>query len=109
MLRWPRLDAPGTLHHVMGRGIEGIKTFETGPIERIISGALTATIFGRFRSFLETRTWTARCSPPFSQSRSQRRTEPGSPVMMVSILSHGEPGETAEGLHHSQHLSVAKR
>jgi len=27
MLRQPRLDAPGTLHHVMGRGIEGTKIF----------------------------------------------------------------------------------
>ena len=27
MPRQPRLDAPGTLHHVMGRGIEGIKIF----------------------------------------------------------------------------------
>ncbi len=27
MPRQPRLDAPGTLHHVMGRGIEGTKIF----------------------------------------------------------------------------------
>ncbi len=27
MPRQPRLDAPGTLHHVMGRGIEGVKLF----------------------------------------------------------------------------------
>jgi len=27
MLRKPRLDIPGTLHHVMGRGIEGKKIF----------------------------------------------------------------------------------
>jgi putative transposase len=27
MSRQPRLDAPGTLHHVMGRGIEGAKVF----------------------------------------------------------------------------------
>ena len=27
MPRQPRLDAPGTLHHVMGRGIEGIEIF----------------------------------------------------------------------------------
>ena len=27
MPRQPRLDAPGTLHHVMGRGIGGIKIF----------------------------------------------------------------------------------
>ena len=27
MARQARLDAPGTLHHVMGRGIEGIKIF----------------------------------------------------------------------------------
>ena len=27
MPRQPRLDAPGTLHHVMGRGIEKIKIF----------------------------------------------------------------------------------
>ncbi len=27
MPRQPRLDAPGTLHHVMGRGIDGIKIF----------------------------------------------------------------------------------
>ena len=29
MPRQPRLDAPGTLHHVIGRGIEGIKVFRT--------------------------------------------------------------------------------
>lgn len=29
MPRQPRLDAPGTLHHVMGRGIEGAKIFRT--------------------------------------------------------------------------------
>jgi REP element-mobilizing transposase RayT len=28
MLRQARLDAPGTLHHVMIRGIEGAKIFE---------------------------------------------------------------------------------
>ena len=27
MPRQPRLDAPGALHHVMGRGIAGIKIF----------------------------------------------------------------------------------
>ncbi len=27
MPRQPRLDAPGTLHHVMGRGIDGVKIF----------------------------------------------------------------------------------
>ncbi len=27
MPRQPRLDAPGTLHRVMGRGIDGIKIF----------------------------------------------------------------------------------
>ena len=27
MPRQPRLDAPGTLHHVMGRGIGGVKIF----------------------------------------------------------------------------------
>jgi len=27
MPRQPRLDGPGTLHHVMGRGIEGTKIF----------------------------------------------------------------------------------
>ena len=27
MSRQSRLDAPGALHHVMGRGIEGIKIF----------------------------------------------------------------------------------
>ena len=27
MPRQPRLDAPGTLHHVIGRGIEGSKIF----------------------------------------------------------------------------------
>ena len=27
MPRQPRLDAPGTLHHVIGRGIDGIKIF----------------------------------------------------------------------------------
>src|SRR4030042_742083 len=27
MPRQPRLDRPGTLHHVMGRGIEGTKIF----------------------------------------------------------------------------------
>ena len=27
MSRQPRLDAPGALHHVMGRGIDGIKIF----------------------------------------------------------------------------------
>ena len=27
MPRQPRLDAPGALHHVMGRGIDGIKIF----------------------------------------------------------------------------------
>jgi putative transposase len=27
MPRQPRLDAPGTLHHVMGRGIEGSEIF----------------------------------------------------------------------------------
>jgi putative transposase len=27
MPRQPRLDAPGTLHHVIGRGIEGAKIF----------------------------------------------------------------------------------
>ena len=30
MPRQSRLDAPGTLHHVMGRGIEGAKIFRTG-------------------------------------------------------------------------------
>ena len=25
MPRQPRLDAPGALHHVMGRGIDGVK------------------------------------------------------------------------------------
>ena len=29
MQRQPRLDAPGTLHHVMGRGIETSKIFRT--------------------------------------------------------------------------------
>ena len=29
MPRQPRLDAPGTLHHVMGRGIETSKIFRT--------------------------------------------------------------------------------
>jgi hypothetical protein len=29
MLRQPRLDAPGTLHHVMGRGTETGKIFGT--------------------------------------------------------------------------------
>jgi putative transposase len=29
MPRQPRLDAPGTLHHVIGRGIEGSKIFRT--------------------------------------------------------------------------------
>ena len=28
MPRQPRLDAPGTLHHVMGRGIERLKIFQ---------------------------------------------------------------------------------
>ncbi len=28
MRRQPRLDAPGTLHHVMGRGIERTKLFQ---------------------------------------------------------------------------------
>jgi len=27
MPRQPRLDAPGTLHHVMSRGIEGVEIF----------------------------------------------------------------------------------
>ena len=27
MPRQPRLDAPGALHHVMGRGIYGVKIF----------------------------------------------------------------------------------
>ena len=27
MQRQPRLDAPGTLHHVMGRGSDGVKIF----------------------------------------------------------------------------------
>jgi len=27
MPRHPRLDAPGTLHHVMGRGIDRVKIF----------------------------------------------------------------------------------
>ena len=27
MPRQPRLDTPGALHHVMGRGIEGIEIF----------------------------------------------------------------------------------
>ena len=27
MSRQPRLDTPGALHHVMGRGIDGIKIF----------------------------------------------------------------------------------
>ena len=27
MPRQPRLDAPGTLHHVIGRGIEGTEIF----------------------------------------------------------------------------------
>jgi len=27
MPRQPRLDAPGALHHVMGRGIDGVKIF----------------------------------------------------------------------------------
>ncbi len=30
MPRQPRLDTPGTLHHVMGRGIEGTKIFRKG-------------------------------------------------------------------------------
>jgi len=30
MPRQPRLDAPGALHHVMGRGIDGIKIFSNG-------------------------------------------------------------------------------
>ena len=29
MLKQPRLDAPGTLHHVMGRGIETSEIFRT--------------------------------------------------------------------------------
>ena len=29
MPRQPRLDAPGTLHHVMARGIEGRKVFKS--------------------------------------------------------------------------------
>ncbi|MBW1996829.1 MAG: transposase [Deltaproteobacteria bacterium] len=29
MPRQPRLNAPGVLHHVMGRGIEGIKIFRS--------------------------------------------------------------------------------
>ena len=29
MPRQARLDAPGTLHHVIGRGIEGIPIFRT--------------------------------------------------------------------------------
>jgi len=29
MLRTPRLDAPGTLHHVMGRGIERATIFQS--------------------------------------------------------------------------------
>jgi len=29
MLRQPRLDAPGALHHVMGRGIDGTKVFRS--------------------------------------------------------------------------------
>ena len=33
MPRQPRLDAPGTLHHVMGRGIEGTKIFQ-GDVDR---------------------------------------------------------------------------
>ena len=31
MPRPPRLDAPGTLNHVMGRGIEASKIFRTNP------------------------------------------------------------------------------
>ena len=27
MPRQPRLDAPGALHHIMGRGIDGVKIF----------------------------------------------------------------------------------
>ena len=30
MPRQPRLDAPGTMHHVIGRGIEGTKIFRSG-------------------------------------------------------------------------------
>jgi len=30
MPRQPRIDAPGTLHHVMGRGIETSRIFKTG-------------------------------------------------------------------------------
>ena len=33
MPRQPRLDAPGTLHHVMGRGIENSKIFRTPGVE----------------------------------------------------------------------------
>ena len=33
MPRQARLDAPGTLHHVIGRGIEGTKIFR-GPEDR---------------------------------------------------------------------------
>ncbi len=33
MPRQPRLDAPGTLHHVMGRGIERTKIFR-GDVDR---------------------------------------------------------------------------
>jgi len=29
MPRQPRLDAPGALHHIMGRGIEGTRIFRT--------------------------------------------------------------------------------
>ena len=29
MLRQARLDAPGTVHHVMARGIEGVDIFRT--------------------------------------------------------------------------------
>jgi len=41
MLRQPRLDAPGTLHHVMGRGIEAGKIFRNkkdreGFIDRLV-------------------------------------------------------------------------
>jgi len=37
MPRQPRLDAPGTLHHVIGRGIEGSKIFETPGARKVFS------------------------------------------------------------------------
>ena len=43
MPRQARLDAPGTLHHVMGRGIEGTKIFRnkgdrTDFLQRLVAG-----------------------------------------------------------------------